>query len=275
MDEGPAREGWRRFAWPLRCEDPGPVRVDLLFGVVPGHVHLARVDGAERALTEAARATGSHSGFVGLGASHVLGGADHLVFLLMLLLGCAAAREAAWAVTGFTVGHSATLALAVSGRYAADPTTVEALIGLSILLVAAENIFRLRPARWVPVVVVGLAAAGALVSTPLAWLGVALFAAARFGWLARGRAPMHALLAGLFGLLHGLGFAGGLVALLPPGATWRPLLGFNVGVELGQLAVVVVAWPALAWLRPRGVVAWGSALGAAAGTFWMVSRLGV
>ena len=274
VSEAPAREGWRRFEWPLTCAEAGAVRVDLLMGVLPGHVHIARVAGREHVLSEGHRATTAARGYLALGWTHVLGGFDHLVFVLVLLLGCATAREAALAVTGFTVGHSLTLALAVSGRYAAEPGTVEAMIGLSIVLVAAENVFRERPTWWVPAIVVAVAGAGAWFSAPLAWAGVALFAGCRFGWLARGGRTLHAALAALFGLLHGLGFAGALRDLAPRGDLWWPLLGFNVGVELGQLAVVLLAWPILRRLRPYGATAVGSSVGAAAGMFWLVSRLG-
>ena len=264
----PAREGWRRFEWGLRCEAPGAVRVDLLVEAVPGHVHVARVGGRERVLTVGARSTADPGSWVWLGVTHVLGGADHLVFVLALLLSCLAVREAAWAVSGFTVGHSVTLALAVTGRVAADPAVVEALIGLSIVLVAAENVFREAPRRWLAVGVVAVAAAGAWVTAPWVFAGMALFAACRFGWLAQGGAPLHAGLAALFGLVHGLGFAAVLLELAPRDEVWRPLLGFNVGVELGQLAVVLLAWPLLRWVRP-----WGSAAAAGAGMYWLVSRL--
>ncbi len=272
--EQPAREGWRRFEWPLTCSEPGAVEVDLLMGVLPGHVHIARIADREHVLTETRRTTTVARGYLALGWTHVLGGADHLVFVLVLLLGCATVREAAWAVTGFTAGHSLTLALAVSGRYAADAGTVEAMIGLSIVLVAAENVFRERPTWWMPTLVVGVATAAAWISAPIAWLGVALFAACRFGWLARGGRTLHAALAALFGLLHGLGFAGALSDLAPRDDLWRPLLGFNIGVELGQLMVVLLAWPILKRLRPQGAVPFGSTVAAAAGMFWLVSRLG-
>ena len=82
-----------------------------------------------------------------------------------------------------------------------------------------------------------------------------------------------------FGLVHGFGFAGVLAEMaLPTGRLAPALFGFNVGVELGQLAVVAVVWPALAWLARHWVV-WhariaevGSAAVCGLGLFWFATR---
>ncbi|RMH44420.1 MAG: HupE/UreJ family protein [Deltaproteobacteria bacterium] len=104
-------------------------------------------------------------------------------------------------------------------------------------------------------------------------------------WIAVGnlavREPRHrAAVTFAFGLLHGMGFAAMLRPLLPPSGVVGPLLAFNVGVELGQLAVVAVAMPLLAWLHRRAgragyrrfVVVPGSVGVAIAGTLWLVER---
>jgi hypothetical protein len=87
------------------------------------------------------------------------------------------------------------------------------------------------------------------------------------------------VLAFVFGLVHGLGFAEVLRDRLAetPGGIIAPVLAFNLGVELGQLAIVVLAFPLLLWLRrrlgERRVLRWGSTAILALGLFWLGSRL--
>jgi len=295
-----ADAGAVRYEWRVRCASAArlAVRSDLLFDVVPAHVHFARVGEVELTLSEHSRSAAvpaqagglaSVGRFIGLGVEHIFGGLDHLVFLLMLILVARRLADVGFAVTGFTVGHSVTLALATLGYAAADERTVEALIGLSIALVAVENVWVSRGDRGIalPAVAVAAIAATAAIApfalgiSGLALAGVALFAACYFGLLARSHRParLRSAVAGLFGLVHGFGFAGALLQLeLPPARAVAPLLGFNLGVELGQLAAVALVWPVVLLARrlgpraDRATVVWGSAAALAAGTFWFVSR---
>lgn len=176
----------------------------------------------------------SASAWMRLGITHVLGGLDHLAFILGLLLvvGVSDLRRLVATITAFTLAHSTTLALAATGVVALRPAPVEAAIAASVLLVAREA-WVLRPS------------------------------------LTR-RAPWVVAL--VFGLVHGLGFAGAL-ASWGMTAGWN-LLWFNVGVEAGQLAVVLIVFvgaPRLgrrldAWRRP--VV---YAIGGLAG-WWFIER---
>jgi hypothetical protein len=219
--------------------------------------------------------------------AHILTGYDHLVFLFALLLVCGSLGEAARVVTGFTVGHSATLALAALGWVTPARGAVEAVIGLSIALVALENVWLAGGDHRLPVVAVaGLLAAAALAGVagrvpPQTLVGLALFAACYFALLARSARPagLRWPVAALFGLVHGLGFAGVLAEMTLPRARLVPaLLGFNVGVELGQLAAVAAAWPVLDLLARRGepwraaVVGYGSAGVLAMGVLWFAGR---
>ncbi len=304
-----AGAAWHRFEWSITCaggETPVNIRSDLLFDVVPSHLHFAHVqrDGeidGERVLTEEQRlvalpsrnapesALATLSRFVSLGVDHILSGRDHLVFLFALVLVAAGLREVAFAVTGFTLGHSITLGLTVLGYATPVPGTVEALIGLSIALVAIENVWLsdARRARALPAAtVVGLFACagfaaiwGTISATSV--LGLALFATCYFGLLARAERPVRLrwAVAALFGLIHGFGFAGALQELTA--GTERlalPLFGFNLGVELGQMAALVLIWPVLLLIRRLGSsyrvasVQWGSAVALALGLFWFVCR---
>jgi hypothetical protein len=307
---GSAPEGWASFAWRVECPGGPPLRIEsaLLAEQAPSHLHFARVwfeDGrvVERVLSLAeprfalpARGGGqgggtSFAGYVLLGVEHIATGFDHVAFVIALILLAARLGEVATLVTGFTVAHSVTLALAVLGVVRPEPGAVEALIGFSIALVAAENAWLMggRPAGLpllltaVLVLLAGLARHFALAVPPLALLGLALFTWSHFGLLARVRrpAPLRALVAFGFGLVHGFGFAGILAELELPRERLVPaLVGFNLGVELGQLAVVAALWPCLrAVARWRGqpglrlVAESGTAAVAALGSFWFVGRL--
>jgi len=297
--------------WRVRCPAEGALAIesDLLREVAPSHLHFARLrapDGGirERVLAGPERSwrlpgqseaadSGAGSGiadYVLLGIEHIATGYDHLVFLLGLLLLAGRAREVVTIVTGFTVAHSITLGLAALGRVRPDAAAVEALIGLSIALVAAENGWLLS-GRWrgVPLLVVGtlllaaaLAAAGLGAVPAATCLGLALFAACYFALVERVERPMRLrfAIAFCFGLVHGFGFAGVLAEVaLPQGRLLPALLGFNLGVEAGQLVIVAGVWPLLVFLsrlRAGGAHRWlvevGTAVVGALGVFWWIER---
>jgi hydrogenase/urease accessory protein HupE len=143
------------------------------------------------------------SAYAGLGVEHILTGWDHLLFVIGLLFLVGFNRRLLLTITAFTVAHSVTLALSSLGLLTLRPAPVEATIALSILLVAGEALRERQT-------------------------------------LAR-RWP--ALVAFLFGLVHGLGFAGALKDIgLPDNHLWVALLSFNVGVEIGQLVTLAAAW---------------------------------
>ena len=297
------------FGWEVTCPSTRDLqlRSEVLLDVAPTHMHFARVrlagqPGIERVLSDAERtwtigdaaahtAVGdSLADFLLLGVGHILTGYDHLVFLLGLLLLGGTLRDVVRIVTGFTIAHSITLGLAVFGVLRPERAPIEALIGLSIALVATENLWLAggrRPAvRWaVALVLLGLgvaAARGRGVVPALTLAGLAVFAACYFGLVARVArpAPLRAAVAFVFGLIHGFGFAGVLLeAELPSDRLARALFGFNAGVELGQVIAVLALWPLLqlAWryrggLLYRAVVEYGSAAILAVGVFWFVSR---
>jgi hydrogenase/urease accessory protein HupE len=148
-----------------------------------------------------------------LGVEHILSGLDHLLFVLGLVLLVRSRRSLIATVTAFTLGHSVTLSLAVLGFVHFPTRLVELAIAGSILVLAVELA---RPSD-----------TGGLRRRP---------------WV----------LTFVFGLLHGFGFAGALAEVgLPPGDIPLALLAFNVGIELGQLAFIVVVLTAGALLRPR------------------------
>jgi hydrogenase/urease accessory protein HupE len=200
-----------------------PTTPSLSFG---GHAGLA-----ERAL-----------GYVQLGFQHILLGADHLLFVLGLMLIVANRWMLVKTLTAFTVAHSITLALATLGYASAPLLPLNAAIALSILFLGPEIV--------------------------RAWRGEASFTI-RHPWV----------VAFAFGLLHGFGFASGLSAMgLPKDEIPLALLLFNIGVELGQLAFVLlvvllerafrvleVRWPLPLQRLPGYVVG-------TLGAFWTIQR---
>ena len=154
-----------------------------------------------------------------LGAEHLATGIDHVLFVLGLLLLLRGGRPLLWAVTAFTLGHSVTLALAVLGHLRVPSDLVEIAIAASLVVLAVE-VLRKEPGH--PVLLER-------------WPGLLPFG---------------------FGLIHGLGFVGALTELgLPEHAIPLALASFNVGIELGQLALIALAWPVFAVLR-RSEVRW-------------------
>lgn len=181
-------------------------------------------------------------GYGRLGVAHILFGFDHLLFVLALLLLVPDVRTLVKTITAFTVAHSLTLALAVLGVVHVPAAPVEALIAVSIVLLAAELT---RPADAPPTF------------------------ARRWPWA----------VAFLFGLLHGLGFAGALGQIgLPADHIPLALLAFNLGVEAGQLVfVAAMLGPVVGVRRLAAARAWvwlvpAYAIGVLA-TAWALERV--
>jgi hypothetical protein len=292
----PAERGWLRVEWRVRCESPPASLHSELFTSLSTHVHLATVLGDEptdvvlsstapRAAIGSTSPTGSAGGigrYLRLGVEHILSGWDHLAFLLLLIVVAPRLREVAVLVTGFTVGHSVTLAAAALGVLVPHVRAVEATIAASILLVALENV-GMEQVRGGVLVILGtlmlFAASATFGGLPAFW-GIALFTACYFALLRTltGTGRLRWVIACLFGFVHGLGFSSVLLEQeLPRVHLLQALFGFNVGVELGQLAVVACIWPLLQWLRRRDlsgpVVDVTSLAGAAIGTFALVVRV--
>lgn len=176
--------------------------------------------------------------YIILGVEHILSGFDHLLFVLALLFLVSFNKRLLLTITAFTLAHSLTLGLSALGWLTLRSAPVEATIALSIMLVAGEALHKQTT-------------------------------------LSR-RWP--ALVAFLFGLVHGLGFAGALQDIgLPQNHLMVALLTFNVGVELGQLFVVGLAYVVYRALeaRPKFAVARTPALYAigSVAAYWSIGRI--
>lgn len=177
-----------------------------------------------------------------LGVEHILMGVDHLLFVASLMLIVRGWPMLLKTITAFTLAHSITLALATFGLVSLPPPPVEAMIALSIVMVAVEAV-RLRQGR---------------TSLAIRWPWIVAF---------------------IFGLLHGFGFAGALLQIgMPQGDIPLALLFFNVGVEIGQLLFIAAILALVALLRRvialprRAPVMAAYAIGTLA-SFWLYERL--
>jgi len=175
-----------------------------------------------------------------MGVDHLAGGADHLLFLLVLMLPAVAtpgdARRAGMgvllAITGFTLAHALTLTAATLQVLRPPTGVIEVLIALSIVVTALDNI---RP--FIP-------------------------------------AP-RAAVAAFFGLIHGFGFASVLGGLdLSGGQLALALVGFNLGIEAAQIVAVMIIMPALYMLRAGRLLVWAGSMAAGlAGMVWVWVRI--
>ena len=216
--------------------------------------------------------------FLQFGFRHIVDVAamDHILFLVALaaIYGWRDARSVLWVVTAFTVGHSITLALAVTGTLALPTAVIEFLIPVTIVLTGVANLAGVLKSRY-------------LGRDDNFKLSALTSMSSRQERNARPRDLLHQyhrpLLAGIFGLIHGAGFANYLKALFVNDLA-APLFGFNVGIEIGQILVLLATavaltmfdtlittftkrWPALA-MRTATV----SLLVVAVGTAWAVER---
>jgi hydrogenase/urease accessory protein HupE len=177
--------------------------------------------------------------FLKLGVEHILTGYDHLLFLFGLMVVCRNLRSILSVITRFTVAHSITLALAALDIVRLPARIVEPMIAASIAYVGIENLFRGDSPKW------------------------------------------RSLIALSFGLVHGLGFADALRELGINSGRFGivvPLVGFNLGVEVGQLCVAAIVLPILWNLRRNPLfgsrwVPFCSVAIAFVGSYWMLKRI--
>ncbi len=178
------------------------------------------------------------AGFFQLGVKHILTGFDHLLFLLTLVIVGGSLWRWVKVITAFSVAHSISLALAVFGVVHLSPEIIEPIIAISITISAIFS-FRGVPTQTL-----------------------------HGGWI----------LAFSFGLIHGLGFAGVLAEMQLSGPqALVPLVGFNLGVEAGQLGVAALMVPIIRWLcrdergaKMRQVL---TVLSGLMGLYWFMTRI--
>ena len=303
-----ATSQFRRFEMTFTCPSVADIKLhsSAFFELVPSHVTFAQIETGDGQFIEqlftadqqqvdasAGDARLRDAGFleyIRLGIMHILTGPDHMSFLLGLVLISRRLRDLVFVVTGFTIGHSITLALAVSGILRPHAEYIDALVALTIAVIGAENIAVAthRPGTvalglGLPLLIMAAASVAGIGSLPpLLLLGAGLFCANYLmlsGHL-RDAGRLRLVVTLVFGLVHGFGFAATLLEMqLPPAKLAQILVGFNLGVEIGQLSLVLTLVGLAALLAraklslPRPIVVDTVAGGlVAVGTYWFISR---
>lgn len=301
--------GFRKFDLTFDCGRAArlQIRSTAFSDITPSHINFAQIQNVktgelteqlitrDRSTLDVAAEGGelahaSFAEFIRMGVMHILTGVDHMSFLLGLVLISRRLKDLLFVVTGFTIGHSLTLALAVTGVLRPHPEYIDALVALTIALIGAEN---LSVATRRPIIVAAAAMAliggwallrvtgvGAL--PPLLLAGSAVFVGSYL--VMSGSLPeagrLRMVMTVVFGLIHGFGFAANLLEMqLPAGRVAQLLVGFNLGVELGQMSLVLGV-VGLAWLLTRVrlavprpiVVETASAALIGLGTYWFALR---
>jgi hypothetical protein len=218
IDEAREKWHWSEYQWIRKDTFTAPYQLDALFTKQP-LIHVV-------------------SSYIDIGIRHIIPtGFDHILFIIGLFFLSNHFKPLLGQVTMFTIAHTITLGLAISGFISIPAKIMEPLIALSIAYVAIENIF--------------------------------------MDHLHKGRL----LLVFLFGLLHGIGLAEGLAEFgMPDGEFLTALISFNIGVEFGQLAVLILTYIAVAfaikrsWYR-RVIVIPASLTIAVIALYWMIERI--
>jgi len=300
---------YRRAALAYDCPgaDDMTLHFDAFFELVPSHFDLAQIqfangDFSEQIFTSDTRdidlkkaqggelADASFLKFVEMGIMHIFTGIDHMSFLLGLVLISRRLKDLIFVVTGFTIGHSLTLGLAVTGILRPHGEYIDALVALTIALIGVENIVVTlkRPNNLAVATGALLLSMGALrifgvgSLPPLLLIGAAVFTGCYLmisGHL-QDAGRLRIVVTAVFGLIHGFGFAADLLeSRLPKEKLAEILVGFNLGVEVGQLTVVLVVTGIVMMARrlrlttPRAITVDVLAFClVAVGTFWFIGR---
>ena len=285
--------------------------MNIFFEEIPGHIHYARINhhiGQMRTLVlnqnnheiiifselnavEEQEWFDSFKQYIGLGFTHILEGIDHLLFLLALLILCKSFKSLVFAATGFTIGHSLTLGLAASNIVIPQVNIIESLIGWTIILASIESInlprHELRKIQFgillmvITVILLSLFEINELKIGFILGLGILTLAVLKLGEEPDQSEKLRPILAIIFGTIHGFGFANILSEISLDRTNFLvSLLGFNIGVEIGQILVLVIMWGLMSFLAKKilinnmkkitGLV---SSILCSIGLYWFLTRL--
>jgi hypothetical protein len=276
LTEGPrplaTASGYRRYEFTFDCPSDEDLKVhsSAWFELVESHTNFAQIQTESGAFVEElidkdhqTLSVDEHAGsplenaglldFLRMGIMHIFTGVDHMSFMLGLVLISRRIRDLLFVVTGFTLGHSLTLGLAVTGVLRPHAEFIDALVALTIAMIGAENLGDSTHKPLVMALGMGgimfvLAAArylGAPILLPmLILIGGGLFCSNYLMMTGhmRDAAKVRLVMTLVFGLIHGFGFASDLLDMkLPSGRLAQLLFGFNMGVEIAQVTVVLGA----------------------------------
>ncbi len=264
-------EGYLRYELTFKCPSEENIKIinNALFNVIQSHIHIARIYLENDLLTEKALFFNDQSvdiseketqlsffssfqNFFYSGLNHILGGYDHLLFILGLLIIVTNLNRLILIITGFTIGHSLTLFLSLVEIVQVNASIVESLIGFTIMFVGLEYFYKhnngkllslgylviLLPLLFILSFITNIQFSGFLM------MGLLLFSVGYFLLKEnlKNSDNLLLLITIVFGLIHGFGFGGFLLNTeINSGNILSGLLGFNLGVEFGQILFVFAA----------------------------------
>ena len=265
-----SQEGSLNLSLNFECPSNKEIKIinNALFNLVQSHIHIARIYIDSNLYTEKAlffndqsidlneekennSFSNSFSKFFSLGLDHILSGYDHLLFILGLLLLVTNLKRLLLVITGFTIGHSLTLSLSVINIIQVKSSLVEALIGYTIMFVGLEYLYKENNDHRVSMIFITtlsllLLIFGNLINPNFPYfliLGILLFSLGYFYLLKNLNSENNLLsiITIIFGLIHGFGFGGFLLgSKISSENIFSGLLGFNLGVEVGQIIFVLL-----------------------------------
>ena len=265
-----SQEGSLNLSLNFECPSNKEIKIinNALFNLVQSHIHIARIYIDNNLYTEKAlffndqsidlneeKENNSFSNsfykFFSLGLDHILSGYDHLLFILGLLLLVTNLKRLLLVITGFTIGHSLTLSLSVINIIQVKSSLVEALIAYTIMFVGLEYLYKENNDHRVSMIFITtlsllLLIFGNLINPNFPYfliLGILLFSLGYFYLLKNLNSENNLLsiITIIFGLIHGFGFGGFLLgSKISSENIFSGLLGFNLGVEVGQIIFVLL-----------------------------------
>ena len=265
-----SQEGSLNLSINFECPSNNEIKIinNALFNLIQSHIHIARIYIDNNLYTEKAlffndqsidlneeKENNSFSNsfykFFSLGLDHILSGYDHLLFILGLLLLVTNLKRLLLVITGFTIGHSLTLSLSVINIIQVKSSLVEALIGYTIMFVGLEYLYKENNDHRVSMIFITtlsllLLIFGNLINPNFPYfliLGILLFSLGYFYLLKNLNSENNLLsiITIIFGLIHGFGFGGFLLgSKISSENIFSGLLGFNLGVEVGQIIFVLL-----------------------------------
>ena len=267
------KEGFINILMTFNCSSNSNIKIinNAFFNIIQSHVHIARVYDGKEILIEKALFFNDQTitispdqkelefnfyetfyNFLKSGISHILNGFDHLIFIIGLLILVSSIRNLLIIITGFTIGHSITLSLAVLGIMSPNGILVESIIGFTIMFIGAEYLIKKTKKYFLTnffliILIVSLLILNIFTKNSISsilLIGLLLFSSGYF-FLHKSINKKNNLLIVitlLFGMIHGLGFGSYLLSTgINSNNIITSLLGFNLGVEIGQIIFVLTA----------------------------------
>ena len=305
-----SKEGYLRVELNYKCPFSSNIKIvnNALFYLIDSHIHIARIYQNNSILLEKAlffndqsihinesvkekKNFEQFSNFMHSGFNHIIGGYDHLIFVLGLLLLINNLKLLFLSITGFTIGHSITLALTALEIIIPNISLIEAIIGFTIMFVALEYFNKKQNSPYTSIVfLISLSAVLIILSVinilhiPVFLLTGLLIISISYFLIKNYYSSSDKLLISLtvaFGLIHGFGFGSFLMSTnFDTSQAIVSLLGFNLGVEIGQLvfvSLILLIYKIFIALKMNNVIIFSKDLffiiTFSMGMFWYIQRL--